>query len=81
VAQDKVDNPFDKHMELWRSQIPKAWREAAIDTRDTLHLAALACDAEFGEGKYQPSDAIEVLKVMVQLKLAADIAETPDSDE
>jgi hypothetical protein len=81
MAQDKIDNPFDRHLELWGSQIPSAWREAAIDARDTLHLAALACDAEFGEGKYTPSDAIEVLKVMVQLRIEAERADhAPDED-
>jgi len=71
VPKDQIDNPFDRHLDAWAGHIPTAWRDAAIDVRDTLHLAALACEAEFGTAKYTAADAIEVLKVMVQLRLAA----------
>ena len=60
----KVDNPFDKHLEV-NKNIPEETRNAAIYVNDTLNIAWLSAQAIF-EDKASPELALEIYDLIQQ---------------
>lgn len=45
----KIDNPFDKKIEIWRGKIPSETCESAVYVNDTLDLCWASASSVFGD--------------------------------
>jgi hypothetical protein len=60
----KTDNPFDKKLEIWGSNVPTSMREAAVYVTDTLDLAWAAAQSVF-EDQAKPEHALKILELFL----------------
>lgn len=68
----KINNEFDRRLELRRGKMPDSWRNALIDAVDTLDLCVSAAEALFPQG-FTPDHVIAIYDRAAALR-AADIA-------
>ncbi|WP_277054622.1 hypothetical protein [Pseudoalteromonas marina] len=61
----KADNPFDKHLEAVKSQMPTHLKNVAIDLVDQMDLAKKITDTVF-EGASTPELTIQVYDRLIK---------------
>lgn len=74
---DKL-NPFDKHLESRKNDIPPLIRDAAIHVHDTMELAEALAKSTC-KGSVKPEHAIEIYD-RIQAEWLRRLAEVPPED-
>jgi hypothetical protein len=60
----KIDNPFDKKLEIWGNRIPGEMHDAAVYVTDTLDLAWAAAQSVF-EDQAKPEHGLKILELFL----------------